>query len=219
MTSLVGLPTFVNVLQRNGRRGPMKTDWDCIEFVHTAGWEARDRDDDELADFEELTAWCVRRDNLTDEEAVAFLSQARKQPDRAAETLVGAHRLRVLTYELLRAVARHEVPPAGRVEELNGLLQKLLSGRRLANEARAFHWAWRMDPYRPDTMLAPVVWSLAALVTSEERDRLKLCEADDCGWIFIDASRNRSRRWCDMSDCGNRAKVRRYRRRRGTGAP
>jgi predicted RNA-binding Zn ribbon-like protein len=42
-----------------------------------------------------------------------------------------------------------------------------------------------------------------------------LCRADDCGWLFVDASRNRSRRWCDMSECGNRAKAQRFRARHG----
>jgi predicted RNA-binding Zn ribbon-like protein len=72
-----------------------------------------------------------------------------------------------------------------------------------------------MDAYRPDSMLAPVAWSLATLLTSPDRDRVKVCDGPDCGWMFVDASRNRSRRWCDMSDRGDRAKVRRYRRRGG----
>lgn len=56
--------------------------------------------------------------------------------------------------------------------------------------------------------------SAAALLTAEEVERLKLCDAHDCGWLFVDASRNRSRRWCDMADCGNRAEARRFRERR-----
>jgi predicted RNA-binding Zn ribbon-like protein len=48
-------------------------------------------------------------------------------------------------------------------------------------------------------------------------ERLKVCPADDCLWAFYDRSRNRSRRWCDMEVCGNRAKVRGYRERRSRG--
>ncbi len=62
--------------------------------------------------------------------------------------------------------------------------------------------------------LWPLVRSAVDLLTSPDLERLKLCEADDCGWLFVDASRNRSRRWCDMSGCGNLAKVRRFRARR-----
>ena len=44
--------------------------------------------------------------------------------------------------------------------------------------------------------------------------RLKACAAHDCLWAFVDGSRNRSRTWCDMAACGNRAKARSYRARR-----
>jgi len=59
-------------------------------------------------------------------------------------------------------------------------------------------------------VLAPVVESAAALLTSPDLSRVRECESETCGWLFIDRSRNRSRRWCDMTVCGNRAKVRRH---------
>ena len=60
-------------------------------------------------------------------------------------------------------------------------------------------------------MLWPVVQSAVDLMTSPELDRVGQC-ADDrgCGWLFVDTTKNRSRRWCDMRDCGNRAKARRH---------
>ncbi|MEA2466056.1 MAG: hypothetical protein QOJ57_182 [Thermoleophilaceae bacterium] len=45
-------------------------------------------------------------------------------------------------------------------------------------------------------------------------ERLKACPAEDCEWAFYDSSKNRSRTWCDMAECGNRAKARAYRQRR-----
>ena len=58
-------------------------------------------------------------------------------------------------------------------------------------------------------VLWPVVRSAAELLTSEDLRCVRKCAASDCGWIFLDTSRNRRRRWCDMRACGNRAKVRR----------
>jgi len=58
--------------------------------------------------------------------------------------------------------------------------------------------------------LWPVVKSAVDLLVSGEA-RLRACASDTCGWLFIDESKNRSRRWCSMRDCGNRAKVRRFR--------
>jgi len=50
------------------------------------------------------------------------------------------------------------------------------------------------------------------LLTSSQRlNQVRQCRGDNCGWLFVDGSKNHSRRWCDMRDCGNRAKVRRHR--------
>lgn len=59
----------------------------------------------------------------------------------------------------------------------------------------------------------PVERLLAILASAGSWERLKVCGAEDCRWAFYDASRNHSRTWCSMSDCGNRAKARAYRAR------
>jgi predicted RNA-binding Zn ribbon-like protein len=56
-----------------------------------------------------------------------------------------------------------------------------------------------------------VARSAAELLQSEELGRVRRCDGEDCRWLFLDTSRSRNRRWCDMADCGNTAKVRRYR--------
>jgi predicted RNA-binding Zn ribbon-like protein len=61
-----------------------------------------------------------------------------------------------------------------------------------------------------DAVLWPIVWSAEDLLVSGERGRLKTCGSEACGWLFYDESRSRRRRWCSMSDCGNRAKAKRF---------
>jgi predicted RNA-binding Zn ribbon-like protein len=61
-----------------------------------------------------------------------------------------------------------------------------------------------------------VAWSLAVLhsaLAAGYADRIKVCRNDECGWLFFDESRNRSRQWCDMAACGSRMKARAYRAR------
>jgi predicted RNA-binding Zn ribbon-like protein len=62
-----------------------------------------------------------------------------------------------------------------------------------------------------------LVASMLAIIARAQADgtwpRMKACRAEDCGWAFYDRSRNRSRAWCSMSECGNRAKARSYRAR------
>jgi predicted RNA-binding Zn ribbon-like protein len=98
------------------------------------------------------------------------------------------------------------------IEVLERELSNARDHERLSPSARAFVWTWD-DPNALDRVLWEVSRSAAELLTSDELSKLRLCGGDDCGWMFLDTSRNRSRQWCDMRDCGNRAKVRRFRER------
>lgn len=192
----------------------MEVEWDCIRFTQTVGWEARDEQEDRLEDYDGLVAWCLERGIISPEYADEALAQARTRPDQARAALEDARALRLAIYRVLAAVGTGADPDAVGLEEVNAYLQRGLSARRLTVVPGGAEWSWHLDPRRLDHLLGPIAWSAAKLLTSPEVGRLSLCAADDCGWLFIDGSRNRSRRWCDMSDCGNRAKVRRFRRRR-----
>ncbi|MCB0153982.1 MAG: CGNR zinc finger domain-containing protein, partial [Anaerolineae bacterium] len=58
--------------------------------------------------------------------------------------------------------------------------------------------------------------SAAELLTSDRLNRVGQCAGESCGWLFLDTTRNHSRRWCEMEHCGNRAKAKRHYRRRTT---
>jgi len=59
-----------------------------------------------------------------------------------------------------------------------------------------------------------IVRSAADLLTSDKLHDVRACSAEDCRWLFLDISKNHSRRWCDMETCGNQAKARRHYRRK-----
>jgi predicted RNA-binding Zn ribbon-like protein len=194
--------------------GFLRVDWHAIELTRTVGWKMRDRSDDDLSDYEGLVAWSVRRAIVSSEEADALLRQARRRPAQAAAALEDARSLRSLIYHLFSTVGRGDPSDPDRLDDLTAWVHRFLPARRLRPGESGATWGWRLDPYRLDHLLGPVTHSAAELLTSQEVKRLRLCEGDGCGWLFVDASRNRSRRWCDMSDCGNRAKVRSFRARR-----
>ena len=81
-----------------------------------------------------------------------------------------------------------------------------------------FTWLWAEGGKALDCMLWPIARSAADLLTEGPLAAIRLCEGRDCGWLFLDTSRNRTRRWCDMRICGNRAKARRHHERVKTGA-
>ncbi len=192
----------------------MRTDWACIELTRTRGWEARDDPAEKLPDYGALLAWAESRLLVGAGAAARMRARALASPAEAAAVLRRAHELRTLLYGVLTDAAGGGAPSSSDLGLLNKALAEAGSRRVLAADGAGVVWSWSGDDAleRP---LWPVIWSAGELLTSPERDRLKLCDADDCGWLFVDGSRNRSRRWCDMSDCGNRAKARRFRRKHG----
>jgi predicted RNA-binding Zn ribbon-like protein len=101
---------------------------------------------------------------------------------------------------------------------LNRYLGRALGRLRLSVEGDACSWVFADEGDELDRMLWPVAWSAASLLTSADIGLVRRCASPRCGWLFLDRSRNRSRRWCDMKGCGNAAKARRYYARR-RGAP
>ena len=99
---------------------------------------------------------------------------------------------------------------AADLDALNATLARALPHLRIVPEADAYAWNWAGEEDALDSMLWPVARSAGDLLTSDELKRVGECQGDGCGWLFLDMSRNRSRRWCDMGDCGNRAKARRH---------
>ncbi len=192
----------------------METHWTCLEFTKTVGWAERDRPDDELVSYEALLAWGEREGLLARPERERLGRRAADRPEEAARVLDRAIELRGLIYGIFSAVGEGRRPAPSDIERLNGFLPSASVRRGIVPAEGAYGWGWLEDPEIPlDRVLWPIIYSAASLLTWSELDRVRLCRADDCGWLFVDASRNRSRRWCDMSECGNRAKAQRFRAR------
>ena len=87
-----------------------------------------------------------------------------------------------------------------------------------ALNATAAQLTVRFDPdgtarLHGDDLIASLLAIIARAQADGTWERMKACRADDCRWAFYDRSRNRSRAWCSMRECGNRAKARSYRAR------
>jgi len=134
-----------------------------------------------------------------------------------SEPLGGAEAARVQRFRaalrrLLSAEARGVGAAPKDLAALNRILSASGARRGLIPTVRGYGWGWLDDGAGPERLLWPVAFSAARLLESPDLSRLKSC--DGCGRLFLDASHNRSRRWCDMQGCGNRAKVARYRARK-----
>lgn len=184
----------------------------ALDFVNTAEGEPDGEIGSEhLRSYEELVLWAHSVEVLSEEAARRLLREARKRPSEAEAGYTRALALRDTLYELFGAVARGESPSSESLDILRRAECEALSHAILAPNEEGFGWEW---PEENDLAAAlwPVVHAATELLTSGPLERIKSCVG--CRWLFVDASKNRSRRWCTMEDCGTHEKMRRYVARR-----
>jgi predicted RNA-binding Zn ribbon-like protein len=189
----------------------------CLDFANTVGSHAGEHSNEHLHSYRDLAAWSRHAGILTDAEEGGLLEAAERRPAEADVVLDRAIALRETIYRIFSAVAAGRAPDEADLETLNVALARALTHAQIVPSGDGFAWSWRDEQGALDRMLWPVARSAADLLTGGELNRVRECANDPCGWLFLDLSRNRSRRWCDMRDCGNRIKARRhYQRRRAT---
>jgi predicted RNA-binding Zn ribbon-like protein len=185
----------------------------CLDLANTLEARPTPRPRELLRTYADLVAWAEEAGLLTHREGPGLRARAKRRPREAEEARRHALLLRESLFSIFSAVAAGAAPPAPALASLNLALPRALGRLRLVPRGRALSWGWsgERDWDRP---LWGVIQSAADLLTSPLRERVRECAGPDCAWLFLDASKNRSRRWCDMTVCGNRAKARRYYRRR-----
>jgi predicted RNA-binding Zn ribbon-like protein len=167
-----------------------------------------------LRDFETLVQWVEHARVATSPNCLVMREHAARDPKRAAAIFARTLAARELIWLIGGTLAeRREVPEALR-DELVELHARSLAFAEIKSRDQAFIWAW--DPRRDfeAAILGPITLSALSLLMEKDLSRTKRCEGKECGWLFFDATKNKSRRWCEMRVCGNRAKVRAARQRK-----
>jgi predicted RNA-binding Zn ribbon-like protein len=188
----------------------------ALDFTNTVserGGTAIER----LTTYADLLSWARGRKLLTAGAVAALTREAEARPDAARDALESARTLREALYRTIRAAAVRRAPNDADLDLVTAHLRASYAQARLG--ARRGRFA--IDCSAPDrrSLLAPiatpVVLAAVALLTSSI-ERVRVCAEPSCAWLFLDRTRAGTRRWCDMKVCGNRSKVRRFRRRRRT---
>jgi predicted RNA-binding Zn ribbon-like protein len=185
----------------------------CLDFVNTAGDHLSDQPGEWLVSYRDLLFWAQRTGILAKAEALRLEQKAARQPQTAEDALARAVAMREVIYSLLLSVIRHQAPDPAGLAAFNRALAGAPPREGVLYQAGAYQWQQSAGSDDLDEVLGRVLWGTADLLTSDRLAQVKLCAGEACGWLFLDASRNQSRRWCSMSDCGNRAKAKRYYRR------
>ncbi len=176
----------------------------ALDFVNTVDG---DPGFENFQSYRDLVAWSGKVGLLSWDEAALLAREANRKPEEAEAVHLEALALRETLYGVFRAVAEDEDPPSGSLEIVRGYECEALRRGRLTRGDDGFDWEWT-DGRDLAKVLWPVVHAATELLTSGSLGRLKLCAG--CYWLFLDASRNRSRRWCTMEVCGTHEKARRY---------
>jgi len=182
----------------------------CLDFVNTVSG-SRSRPTEHLNSYQDLVSWGRQAEIVGDEDARHLTELARRRPDDAAQVLADGLRLREAMFRIFCGAGECLPQRHDDMSLVNAALSRALSHVRLEATSEGCVRVWNGDRDALDQMLWPVLRSAMDLLSSaEERTRVHKCESPGCDWLFLDTSRNRSRRWCDMKSCGNRAKARRY---------
>jgi predicted RNA-binding Zn ribbon-like protein len=181
----------------------------CLDFANTLSGRLN-TPKERLPRYEDLVAWARQSGLMGRAHAPELLRQASLRPADAQAVLDRARALREVLYRLFSAAASGERPRSEALTSFNQLLPPALAHRRLVRAAGGFRWEWDSPAGALDSILWPVILSAAELLASDELPAVRECAAGPCTWLFLDRSRNHSRRWCDMRVCGNRMKARRH---------
>ncbi|HSM96370.1 MAG TPA: ABATE domain-containing protein [Rhizomicrobium sp.] len=181
-----------------------------LDFVNTLGGDRAGATNEKLGQYGDLLDWLAHAGALPRTRIARLEALAKAGPDAADRLMRRARAFREALFAVFDAVRRHKAPAPAALEIVNGEIARANSHARLVRGGHHLRWDWD-DENALDTPLWPIAREAGELLTSDKLGRLAECSGDTCGWLFLDLTKNHSRRWCDMKGCGNRAKVRRYR--------
>ena len=189
----------------------LESGWLCLDYANTVDWHASDQPTEHLTSYADLVAWSRSVGLIDESSAQRWLDEADRRPDEAAKTLDRALGLREALYRVVAALTMGEPPATADLSIVNRALADALPHLRLTTRPEGIVWEWEEPDAALEWFLWPVSRSAGDLLTSSPTlERVGVCEDDDgCGWLFVDTSKNHSRRYCCYS-CANRAKARRH---------
>ena len=191
----------------------------CLDFVNTLDWRGTDSPQEFLKSYDDLVKWSRHAGICSQPESVKLAKMAEQLNAGANKALNRALKLREAIYRLFAAGITNQNPLKDDLAIFNENLSRSMKDSQIVPTADGYAWDITGNQTNLDWILNPIVRSAAEILVSDERKKVKACADSACGWLFIDVSRNRSRRWCDMQDCGNRAKATRFYQKKIKGAP
>jgi len=185
----------------------------ALDFANTAGARETAAPIEHLLTAANAVAWALHAGSIGAAAAKRASSVVSADNEAARKLLRHAVQLRDAVYAVGAAIAHGDAPPQPDLRTLKDVAHRAMSEAELAPVPAG---GYGLDFSRAPTeaaLLGPIAWSAINLLATAPFERIKQCPAHDCGWLFLDTSKNNARRWCDMATCGNRTKATRFRER------
>jgi predicted RNA-binding Zn ribbon-like protein len=174
----------------------------AFDFINTISWKDTEWEHDWLNSPGNFISWSLFTHLIDEKKARSF----KKQPmPELLKDLKQVHLARNDLRGLLMPLATGTKPPAEAFTKLNSMLLQAAKSRHI--DRSDYKWSWA-EPSSLPNLVSPIAWNAAHIITELDHSRIRCCPG--CNWIFYDQTRSRSRRWCDMGDCGSRDKALRY---------
>jgi predicted RNA-binding Zn ribbon-like protein len=184
----------------------------ALDFVNSrSGPPGGAPDVDALGSYGDLLTWAQRVAVLRADEADNLRRRALDDPAGAARSFARALGLRDSLFDTFAALAANLPPPAAALRRLRDDEAESLGHADLVGAADGMAWTWP-SVGALDRPWWPVAHAAVDLLTGGSLERIKACGG--CRFLFLDETKNGSRRWCSMAECGTRAKSRRFVARR-----
>ena len=182
----------------------------AIDFVNTLGGRPDRPDDEYLHSYTDLVVWCRRTGLVEDTQAQRLTAAVAEHPNKADETLGAVFQLRAAVDAVLRARLAQRAPRGEDVDIVRRSYASAVHHAQLYLDDTGCRWTWPTSHASDLRMPAGMI----ALTAFQLLDRARLDQLGECGhcrWLFLDTSRNHTRRWCSMNACGAMLKMRRHR--------
>jgi predicted RNA-binding Zn ribbon-like protein len=190
--------------------------WLGLDFNNTVqSYKLHNPNYDYFKSYSDLTLWARQAELITQEEEQRLNRKGAEMPQKAEQLLDKARAMRDDINSLFSTIAAGERPEGEVLKRLNSQLAEAMAHACIEQTEDGYTWGWAGFPDEMESLLWPIVRSAAELLVNNEKlERVRECAGDACGWLFVDTSKNHSRRWCDMRDCGNTAKAKRHYQRK-----
>ena len=182
----------------------------CLDLVNTLdNRPVPEKELELLPDYASFAMWAEQAGIISRQKRQRLCEVALADPARATNVLSWVIELRESLYRIFDRIVGEQQPPKSDLDLVAHFLAQSYRAVRFRSTHGVYQLDWQ-DGEQLESPLWPIVRSASSLLTSPDLKLVRKCSVETCRWLFVDRSKNHSRRWCDMKICGNRTKARKY---------